>query len=147
MSLPTLLIYVVPLKISLSGTSASITCDDPRAKIVGEEIVFTFNPPNPDDPSASRRVCFVVEDPPDAGGYDNYFNMFSAPPLERLVAWKRSGTTSRSPEMLPGHKFEIVAVAYSVPRADAQPAAAVKVGHGRRRFDITDPGAGGNDLF
>ncbi len=143
MSLTTQLIYIVPIQISLSDSTAIITCSDPRAKIIDGEIVFTLNEPNRNDPPTSRRVCFVVEDLPDAGGYDNYFNMFSAPPLEQLVAWKRSGTISRSPEMLTGHKFEVVAVAYGVPRISTQPSATVKIGHGRRRFVITDPGAGG----
>lgn len=147
MSLPTLVLHVVPLKIKLNGSSADITCDDPRARIIDGVLHFEFNHPNPKDPRASRRVCFVVEDLPDEGGYDNYFNISSAPPMERLVAWERSGTTSRSPEMLPGHKFEVVAVAYSVPGTGTEPTAAVKVGHGRRRFDISDPGAGGNDLY
>lgn len=147
MPLSNQIIHVVPLQVSISGSTAIITCNDPRARIVDDEIEFILNAPNPSDPPAQQRVCFVVDDPPDAGGYDNYFNMSSAPPLERLVAWKRSGTTSRSPEMLTGYDFEIVAVAYSVPQADTQPSTAVKVGHGRRRAKIRDAGAGGNDLF
>lgn len=145
MSLSRHVVHVIPLQISLSGSTAIITCADPRVRLVEGTVVFTFNPPNPKDPPAQRRVCFVVEDPQDAGGYDNYFNMFSAPPLERLVPWKRSGTVSRSPELPAGHKFDIVAVAYSVPQVD--PTAAVKVGHGRRRFEITDAGGGDSDIF
>jgi len=147
MSLPRLTVHIVPLQIKVNGSSADITCDDPRAKLVEGVLHFQFNPPPPEDPPASRRVCFVVEDLPDAGGYDNYFNISSAPPMERLVPWERIGTTSRSPELPPGHKIEVVVVAYSVPGTGTSPTATVKVGHGRRRFDITDPHSGGNDLF
>ena len=143
MSQPTLIIHVVPIQVSLTGSTATITCDDPRAAIVGEEIVFTLNALNPRDPEAQQRVCFVVQDLSDTRGYDNYFNMSSASPLEKLVAWKRAADISRSPEMLPGHDFEIVAVAYSVPQPSSQPAAPVKLGHGRRRFKIRDTGAPG----
>lgn len=147
MALSNQTIHVVPIQVTISGTTAIITCNDPRAQIVGDEIEFTLNPPDPRDPPAQRRVCFVVDDPADAGGYDNYFNMSSATPLERLVAWKRSGNSSRSPEMLTGYDFEVVAVAYSVPQADTQPTAAVKIGHGRRRFKIRDPGGNGSDIY
>lgn len=143
MSLPTLVIHVVPIQVSLTGTTATITCDDPRARIVGEEIVFTLNALDPNDPDAQQRVCFVVQDLADTQGYDNYFNMSSAPPLEKLVAWKRTADVSRSPEMLTGHDFEVVAVAYSVPQPSSQPAAPVKLGHGRRRFKIRYTGAPG----
>ncbi len=139
MSLAKYVVHTIPLQISLSGTSANITCNDPRVRIVEGAIVFTFNPPNPKDPPAQRRVCFVVADPPDAGGNDNYFNMFSAPPLEKLVPWKRSGTISRSPELPAGHKFDIVAVAHSMPQLAAQATSAV----GRRRLEITDAGGEG----
>ncbi len=144
MSLSPFVIHVIPLQISLNGTNAIITCNDPRAKVVEGEIILTLNAPNPKDPPAPRRICFVVEDLADEVGYDNYFNMFSGPPLERLVPWKRSGTVSRSPELLVGRSFEIVAVAYSVPKPDNQLAAPVKVGHGRRRFKLTDTGGGGD---
>ena len=140
----TLVIHVVPIQISLTGSTASITCDDPRASLVGDEIIFNLNPRNTSDPEAQQRVCFIVQDPADSKGYDNYLNMSSAPPLERLVAWKRSADISRSPEMLPGHDFEVVAVVYSVPQGNSQSSAAVKIGHGRRRFKIRDEGGTGN---
>ncbi len=147
MPLPNQTVHIVPIQVSLSGSTAIITCSDPRARLLGEEIEFTLNPPNPQDPPSQRRVCLVVEDPPDVGGYDNYFNMSSAPPLERLVAWKRVGNTNRSPEMLPGYDFEVVAVAYSVPQDAIQPTTAVKIAHGRRRIKIRDAGAGGSGIF
>jgi len=143
MSLSRYVLHVIPLQISLSGATANILCADPRVRLVEGTLVFTFNPPNPRDPPAPRRVCFVVADPLDAGGYDNYFNLFSAPPLDKLVPWKRSGTLSRSPELPAGHKFDIVAVAYSVPQQGTQASAAAKTGHGRRRFEITDSGGEG----
>ncbi|HEY0137493.1 MAG TPA: hypothetical protein VGB85_25590 [Nannocystis sp.] len=141
MSQPTLIIHVVPIQVTLTGTTATITCNDPRAALVDDELVFTLNPLDPNDGEAQPRVCFVVEDLPDDRGYDNYFTMSSAPPLEKLVAWKRTAEVSRSPEMLPGHSFEVVAVAYSVP--SSQPAAPVKLGHGRRRIKIYLTGAPG----
>lgn len=143
MSLSTLVIHVVPLQISINDSIATITCNDSRAKLDGDEIVLTIPDPQPSDPPAQPRVCFVVDDPSDSMGYDNYLNMSSAPPLERLLAWKRTGTTSRSPEMARGYDFEVVAVAYSVPGTNTQPTATVKIGHGRRRFRIRSPGAGG----
>ncbi len=146
MSLTTQILHIVPLQISLDGSTATITCNDPRAKLEGDVIVFSLNYPNPKDPPAQERVCFVVEDLADTGGYDNYFSMSSAPPLERLIAWKRSGTTSRSLEMLTGYDSEVVAVAYSVPQASTQLAEAVKVGSGRRRFKIRGSGGGGSDI-
>lgn len=141
MTQPTLIIHVVPIQVSLTGSTASITCADRRAALVGDEIVFTLNTLSTADPVAEQRVCFVVEDPADSRGYDNYLNMSSAPPLERLVAWKRSADVSRSPEMLPGHDFEIVAVVYGVPRGSSQLSAAVNVAYGRARFKIRFTGA------
>ena len=147
MSQTTLIIHVVPIQVSLTGGSATITCNDSRAALVGEEIEFTLNPLHTLDPAVQQRVRFVVDDPADTTGYDNYLNMSSAPPLERLLAWKRSGETSRSPEMLTGHDFEVVAVAYGVPRAGSRPSTAVQLGHGRRRFKLRDAGAGGRDIY
>lgn len=141
MPLPTLVIHVVPLQVKLIGTTISITCDDPRARIVDGELVFELNEPNPKDPEAQHRVSFVVEDPADTSKYDYYLNLSSAPPLERLVAWKRSGTTSRSPEFLPGAKIEVVAVLYGVPQPTSPASSAVQVAHNRRRVILTDPGA------
>lgn len=143
MSLARIVVHTIPLQISISGTSANITCNDPRARIVEGALVFTFNPPNPKDPPARRRVCFVVADPPDADGNDNYFNMFSAPPLGKLVPWKRSGTTSRSPELPTGHKFDIVAIAHNIPWRDAQTTRAVA----RLPLEIIDGGGDSGDLF
>jgi len=147
MSQTTLIIHVVPIQVSLTGATATITCNDPRAELVGDEIEFTLNPLHARDPAVQQRVRFVVEDPTDTTGYDNYLNMSSGPPLERLLAWRRSGETSRSPEMLAGHDFEVVAVAYGVPRAGSRPSTAVQLGHGRRRFKLRDAGAGGGDIY
>jgi hypothetical protein len=147
MSLPTLVIDVVPLQITVSGSTAIITCNDSRARLEGDEIWLTIQDPAPNNPPVQSRVCFVIDDPADTLGYDNYLNMSSAPPLERLVAWKRSGTTSRSPEMARGCDVEVVAVAYSVPGTNADSSATVKVGHGRRRFKIRGPGGGGSNIF
>lgn len=147
MSQTTLIIHVVPIQVALTGSTATITCDDPRAAIVGEEIEFTLNPLNTLDPAVQQRVCFVVKDPADTTGYDNYLNMSSAPPLERLLSWRRSGETSRSPEMLTGHDFEVVVIAYAVPGAGSRPSTAVQLGHGRRRFKLRDAGAGGRDIY
>jgi hypothetical protein len=147
MPLPTLIIHVVPIQVTLKGTTATITCRDPRANIINDELVFTLSEPNAGDPAAQQRVSFVVEDPPDSAGYDNYLNMSSAPPLEKLIAWKRTSGTSRSPEMLPGHDFEVVVVAYGVPQPSSPNSAAVKIGHGRRRFKIRDTGAPGSDIY
>jgi len=147
MSQTTLIIHVVPIQVALTGSTATITCDDPRAAIVGEEIEFTLNPLNTLDPAVQQRVCFVVKDPADTTGYDNYLNMSSAPPLERLLSWRRSGETSRSPEMLTGHDFEVVVIAYAVPGAGSRPSTAVQLGHGRRRFKLRDAGAGGRNIY
>lgn len=146
MSLSTQILHTVPIQISINDSIATITCNDPRAKLVGDVIEFTLNYPNPKDPAAQPFVCFVVDDPPDAGGYDNYLNMSSAPPFERLLAWKRSGTTSRSMDMRTGYDYEVVAVAYSVPGTNTQPSASVKIGSGRRRFKIRDSGGGGSEI-
>lgn len=143
MPLSTLVIHVVPIQVTLSGATATITCNDPRAKLEGDEIVFRLDAITSGDPHAQQRVAFVVEDPPDTVLYDNYLNMSSAPPLERLIAWRRTGTTSRSPDLLPGFDFEVVAVAFGVPKPASQPNAAVQIGHGRRRFKIRYTGAPG----
>lgn len=143
MPLPTLVIHVVPIQVTLSGTAVTITCTDPRARIVDDELVFELSPLTSGDPTVQQRVSFVAEDPLDTTRYDNYLNMSSAPPLERLVAWKRTGTTSRSPEVTAGADLEVVAVLYSVPQPTSAPSTAVRIAHGRRRFKIRYTGAPG----
>ena len=143
MPLSKFLIHVVPIQVTVSGSTAIITCADERAEIVNGEIVFTLD----DTGLVHQRIRFVTEDPPDTSTHDNYLHMASAPPLERLVAWKRSGNVSRSPEMTPGHDFEVVAVAFSVPQKGSDPNTPVDIGHGRRRFKIRGTGAPGGNIF
>ncbi|MBL9106813.1 MAG: hypothetical protein JNL82_38215 [Myxococcales bacterium] len=141
MPLENLLIHVVPLQVSFSGDAAVITCNDTRAEVVNDELVFTFTNP-PALPVVTQRVRFVVEDPTDSAEYDYYLNMLSAPPGERLDAWRRSGDVSSSLEMGAGHDFEVVAIVYGIPKAN--PTTPVKIAHGRRRFKIRNPGAPGD---
>lgn len=143
MPLPTLVIHVVPIQITLNGTTVTIRCDDPRASVVDDEIVFTLDDLGPDHPAEQQRVSFVAEDPADTSQYDYYLNVSSAPPLERLVAWKRNGSVSRSPEFLPGAILEVVAVVYGVPQPTSPTNAPVKVGHARRRFKLVGNGGSG----
>lgn len=140
----TLIIHIVPIQVSFTGSTVSITCDDPRATPSGEEIEFNLTPLGPRDLHVHQRVRFVVQDPNDSPNFDNYINMFSGPPLGQLVAWKRKADVSRSPKMSPGHDFDIVAVAYSAPQGGSQSGAPVKIGRGRRRLKIRDSGGDGN---
>lgn len=147
MPLSNRLIHIIPLQISIKGSNAIITCNDPRARIVEDELELRLNSQNADDPPAEQRVCFTVEDLPNADRYDHYFNVSSAPPLERLEAWKRTGSTSQSPEFRVGYDYEIVVVSYAVPHASTDPNATAKTGHGRRIARVRDPGASGGDIF
>jgi len=146
MSLATQTIHVIPLQVSVKETTVTITCNDPRARLVGDVIEFTLNYPNAKDPATQELICFIVEDPADAGGYDNYLNMSSAPPFERLIPWKRNGTTSRSLDMRTGYDYEVVAVAFSLPGTNTHPSASVTVGSAQRRFKLAGSGGGGSEI-
>lgn len=141
MPLQNLIVHVVPLQVAFSGDNAVITCSDARATIVNDELVFTFTDP-PILPTVPQRVRFVVEDPTDSSTHDYYLNMSSAPPLERLIAWRRDTNISVSPEMNAGHDFEVVAIVYGIPNTDLS--TPVQIAHGRRRFKIRDTGAPGD---
>lgn len=146
MPLQNLIVHVVPIQVTFSGDIATITCNDPRAHIVNDELVFTFAKPPPNITLVPQRVRFVVEDPTDSITHDYYLNMLSAPPLERLHAWKRNADVSVSPEMAAGHDFEVVTIVYGIPKTEAE-GASVKIAHGRRRFKLRDPGAPGDNIF
>ena len=85
-----------------------------------------------------------MTDPPDPRGYDDYFNMYSAPPLERLRGWTKVEAVSTSPNLLPGRDYELIVVAFREPRANNTSGASVQVRHGRRRLKIRYEG--GEDL-
>lgn len=147
MPLQSLTVHVVPIQVTLTGDTATITCSDSRAQIVDDEIVFTFTEQSLLTPLVPQRVRFIVEDPTDTNIHDNYLNMSSAPPLERLVAWKRNANVSVGPEMAAGHDFEVVAIAFGIPQPQTQPGTAVQIGSGRRRIKIRNPGAPGGNIY
>ena len=140
----TLIIHVVPLQVSVSGSTVCITCDDPRARIVNEEIEFNLTPLGPGELHAKQRVRFVVQDPSDPSGSDKYLDMSSGPLLGDLVAWKRKGGLSRSPKLRAGQNIQVVAVAYRGPRGGAQASEPVKLGRGERRIRIRGTGGDGD---
>ncbi len=142
------LLHIVPLQISLAGQQAVITCSDSRAKInAADELVFELKPQAPGEPPVTQLVCFTVADPPDPQGYDDYFHMYAAPPLERLKVWTKDDATSTSPNYLPGCDLEVVAVAFREPRPDTTTEGAVNVKDGRRRIKIRYEGADDATLF
>ena len=114
----------IQLKVDLGGRSVTITCDDPRFRLI--DGVYQPGSDNGADLQGSLR--FKVQDPMNQSRSGNQLTMSSGP-LDALVAWERIDGFLYSPEIVEDDFYIVAKLLRSA------------IGVGRRRFKLQETGA------
>lgn len=146
--MPTMnILEILPLQLSLRpDLGVDIVCDDPCACLDEATGILTISLPvaRKSPKPGKEAVPLVVNDLAPFGGFHYYVSMYSGAGADELVAWKRDGKASRSPDLGAPAVVEVWATVLAVPQGNP---AGARVYKGRRNVKVDYQGGGDVNLF